>query len=106
MSIFKKLFSTKTNQQANSRSDFSEGDIFYTYFENKYHIYKLLVYDKDSECYHVLGYKPLDTLPNNNNFDDLEVAVYHVPIDKNGFPNCIAWEIAVCPPLIINKFER
>lgn len=85
MSIFKRLFSTKTNEQPTGQSDFSEGDIFYTHFGNQYHIYKLLVFDKEFECYHVLGYKPLDTLPSTKNVDNLEVAVYHTPIDKNGF---------------------
>ena len=81
MSILKKLFSTKETNQTN----FSEGDIFYTYFDNKYHIYKLLVYDKAFECYHVLVYEPLDILPTNETIDNLEVSVYHTPIDKNGF---------------------
>jgi len=81
MSIFKRLFSTKANEQ----SDFSEGDIFYTHFDNQYHVYKLLAFDKDFDCYHVLGYKPLNTLPSAKSVDILEIAVYHSPIDKNGF---------------------
>lgn len=85
MSIFKRLFSAKANEQSNQQSDFSEGDIFYTRFDNQYHIYKLLVFDKDFECYHVLSYEPSDTLPSIENLDALEVAVYHSPIDKNGF---------------------
>jgi len=85
MSIFKKIFSAKTDEQPRGQSGFSEGDIFYTHFDNQYHIYKLLIFDKDFECYHVLGYKPLDTLPSSKNIDSLEVAVYHSPIDKNGF---------------------
>lgn len=87
MSIFKRLFSTKTEGQTNEQSDFSEGDIFYTQFDNQYHIYKLLVFDKDFECYHVLGYKPTETLPTTKNIGNLEVAVYHSPVDKNGFKN-------------------
>ncbi|WP_290792327.1 tetratricopeptide repeat protein [Flavihumibacter sp. UBA7668] len=87
MSIFKRLFSTKTAGQSNGQSYFSEGDIFYTHFDNQYHIYKLLVFVIDLECYHVLGYKPLDTLPSTKNIDSLTVAVYHSPIDKNGFKN-------------------
>ena len=85
MSIFKRLFSSKTNEQSDLKRDFSEGDIFYTHFHNQYHFYKLLVFDKDFECYHVLSYKSLGTLPGNNSADSLEVAVYHAPIDKNGF---------------------
>jgi tetratricopeptide (TPR) repeat protein len=85
MSIFKKLFSTKTDDRPNEQSEFSEGDIFYTHFDNQYHLYKLLVFDKEFECYHVLHYGPLDTIPDPNNLDDLEIAVYHTPINKNGF---------------------
>lgn len=85
MSIFKRLFATNTDEQPNGQRDFSEGDIFYTHFDNHYDIYKLLVFDKEFECYHVLCYKPLDTLPSIKNVDSLEVAVYHSPIDKNGF---------------------
>lgn len=81
MSIFKRLFSTK----ANGHGDFSDGNIFYIRFDNQYHIYKLLVFDRDSECYHVLSYEPSDILPSIENLDALEVAVYHSPIDKNGF---------------------
>jgi tetratricopeptide (TPR) repeat protein len=86
MSIFKKLFSSKPKgEEPTQQSDFSEGDIFYMHFDNQYHIYKLLVFDKDFECYHVLSYEPLDNLPASNSLEDLEVAVYHSPIDKNGF---------------------
>jgi len=84
MNFFKKLFSTKTDKQSNNHGDFSEGDIFYTCFGNQYHIYKLLVFDKDFECYHVLSYEPLETL-STTNLNDLVVAIYHSPIDKNGF---------------------
>jgi len=83
MSIFNKLFSKKSNEQ----SDFTEGDIFYTYSDNKYHIYKLLVFDRSFDCYHVLSYKTSDTLPNLENIDALKVAIYHLPMDKNGFAN-------------------
>jgi tetratricopeptide (TPR) repeat protein len=85
MSIFKKLFSAKDPGKPDSSSDFSEGDIFYTHFNNQYHIYKLLVFDKDFACYHVLSYEPLNTLPNEKDIDNIEVSVYHAPIDKNGF---------------------
>ena len=85
MSIFKKLFSTKADEQPKRQIDFSEGDIFYTHFDNQYHIYKLLVFEKDFECYHVLSFEPLHNLPGEENIEDLEVAVYHSPIDKNGF---------------------
>jgi tetratricopeptide (TPR) repeat protein len=41
--------------------------------------------DKGFDCYHVLSYKPLDTLPSGKSVDNLEVSIYHLPIDKNGF---------------------
>jgi tetratricopeptide (TPR) repeat protein len=85
MSFFKKLFSSKEIRQPEMQSGFFEGDIFYTHSEKKYHIYKLLVFDKDFECYHVLSYKPLAILPDEKTVDSLEVWAYHSPIDKNGF---------------------
>jgi len=77
MSIFKRLFSTKTEEQPNGQSDFSEGDIFYTHFNNQYYIYKLLVFDKDFECYHVLGYKSTDTLKASLFEYALKIDVFH-----------------------------
>jgi tetratricopeptide (TPR) repeat protein len=85
MNIFKKLFSAKEIKQPERQRNFSEGDIFYTQYSNQYHIYKLLVFDNDFDCYHVLSYQPVKTLPNIENVSDLEVFVYHSPIDKNGF---------------------
>lgn len=85
MSIFKRLFSKKSGGEPNEESDFSEGDIFYIYSDKQYNIYKLLVFERDFECYHVLCYEPIDELPNRSIIDRLEVAVYHAPIDKNGF---------------------
>lgn len=84
MSIFKRLFSTKDNEQFDKQINFSVGDTFYTRFDNQYHIYKLLVFDKEFDCYHVLSYEPVEALPSPENINDLEVAVYHSPIDKNG----------------------
>lgn len=85
MSIFSRLFSKKKKEEPHLVGDFSEGDIFYTQFDDQYHLYKLLVFEKDFECYHVLGYKPLDILPGDNNMESLEVAVYHSPVDRNAF---------------------
>lgn len=81
MSIFKK----KDAQLPDRSSDFSEGDVFYTQIDNRYHIYKLLVFDREFDCYHVLSYDPLDTLPGSDETADLEIYSYHAPIDKNGF---------------------
>ncbi len=93
MSIFKKLFS-KDNKQSESSTEFSEGDIFYTFSNGQYHIYKLLVFDKDFDCYHVLSYGPINTLPNKNDIDGFKVYIYHSPIAKGGFQE---------PVFIVNK---
>lgn len=81
MSIFKKLFS-KTNEP---QDNFSEGDIFYTFFDNHYHFYKLLKEDIDLDIYHVLTYKPIAQLPNKEKINELDILVYHAPIAKTGF---------------------
>lgn len=67
--------------------EFSEGDIFYTIIEHKYHLHKVLKADADLNTYHVLGYSPMNTLPDPEKTDDLKVFTYHFPIDKNGFEN-------------------
>lgn len=85
MNLLKKIFSTKTTKKQNIKASFTEGDIFYTFSNGRYHIFKLLVFDKEFECYHVLAYEPLDVLPNTNNIANLEVAIYHAPVDRNGF---------------------
>lgn len=85
MSIFKRLFSTKDSEQFNRHGNFSEGDIFYTHFNNQYRIYKLLVFDRNFDCYHVLSYKSLNILPTENILEHLEVAVYHSPVARDGF---------------------
>jgi tetratricopeptide (TPR) repeat protein len=63
---------------------FKEGDIFYTRYNNQYHLYKLLRKDED-ETYHVLGYVPQDELPGKYSTDELEVRIYHAPIHKESF---------------------
>lgn len=85
MSFFKRLFSTKDDNSSDQPLDLSEGDIFYTYFDNQYHIYKILVNDTSFECYHVLTYKPIDRLPNISEIESLEIFVYHSPFDKKAF---------------------
>lgn len=106
MSIFKKLFSTKESEQSYRQVDFSEGDIFYTHFDNQYHIYKLLAFDKEFDCYHVLIYTPLDTLPNLSGLDSLEVAIYHSPIDKNGFKDArFLTRVKISPDDLIGYHE-
>ena len=68
-----------------TETEFSPGDVFYTQHDNQYHLRKLLVFDKEFECYHVLAYKPLDNLPDKEALDTLEVFAYHLPINKSGF---------------------
>lgn len=93
MSIFKKLFglngesSLSADKNAPSRSEFSAGDIFYTYFDNEFHIYKLLKFDCEFETYHILSYQPLKQLPQVSDIASLSIFAYHAPIDKNGFEN-------------------
>jgi len=87
MSFFKKLFSSADNRNDSKTTDFSVGDIFFTKFDNKYHLYKLLVIDTEFECYHVLTYSPVDSLPSVSNIDSLSIFVYHSPFDKKTFTN-------------------
>lgn len=72
--------------------EFTEGDIFYTILENKYYLHKVLKADKDFNRYHVLGYTPMNALPDPEKSDDLPVFIYHFPIDKNGFENPILFK--------------
>ena len=81
MGIFKKPLKNKNT----FKYEFSEGDIFYTFFENQYHIYKLLKVDFDFGIYHVLYYRPVDRLPGPDEAGKLEVFVYHTPIAADGF---------------------
>jgi tetratricopeptide (TPR) repeat protein len=76
------MFGTKEKEM-----EFEEGDVFYSFFEKKYHLYKLLRVDKENSTYHVLSYADLDVLPNADAINTLEVHIYHIPIDKDGFEN-------------------
>ena len=64
---------------------FSEGDIFYTQSGNNYYIFKLLVIDADFDCYHILSFSPLNSLPTISSVDNLSISVYHSPFDKHAF---------------------
>jgi tetratricopeptide (TPR) repeat protein len=72
--------------------EFTEGDIFYTILESKYHLHKVLKADQDFNTYHVLGYAPMSSLPDPEKSDELSVFIYHFPIDKNGFENPILFK--------------
>ncbi|SFD49136.1 Tetratricopeptide repeat-containing protein [Chitinophaga sp. CF118] len=87
MSFFKRLFSPTDSNDSDNSICFSEGDIFYTQFEDKCHIYKLLV--EDAETYHVLTYVELDKLPNIPDLDNLPVLIHHSPFDRKAFENAV-----------------
>ena len=72
--------------------EFTEGDIFYTIIEGKYHLHKVLKADADFNTYHVLGYTPMNALPDPEKADELSVFIYHFPIEKNGFSNPILFK--------------
>lgn len=84
MNLLRKIFNKK-NKRSKSYNSFVEGDIFFSKIDNQYFIYKLLVYEATNNCYHVLSYTPLETMPNSKNIRSLKVFSYHAPIDKNGF---------------------
>lgn len=67
--------------------EFTEGDIFYTVIENKYHLHKVLKADHKFNTYHVLGYSPLSVLPDLEKAEELAIYIHHFPVDKNGFDN-------------------
>jgi tetratricopeptide (TPR) repeat protein len=62
-----------------------EGDIFYTEYENKFHVYKLLREEEAEETFHVLGYTPVDDEPTLDMLHQLEVSYYHAPIHRESF---------------------
>lgn len=70
--------------------ELTEGDIFYTILNNQYCFNKILKVDNDFNTYHVLGYNPVSSLPEN--IESLTVFIYHSPIDKNGFENPVLFK--------------
>jgi len=92
MNSFKKLFGSKDDNLDNSdasdsQTEFSEGDIFYTYFDNHFHINKLLKFEREFDTYHILSYQPVKQLPEIREIENLGIFAHHAPIDKNGFEN-------------------
>jgi tetratricopeptide (TPR) repeat protein len=65
--------------------EFEEGDIFYSFLDDQYHLFKLLKFDRERSTCHVLCYSPLRELPEETADFHPEIVVYHAPIDKNGF---------------------
>lgn len=93
MSFFKNIFGGKKKDTPPPTpptppyTDFSEGDIFYTILEKRYHLFKVLKVDDATNTLHVMGYEPLNFLPPITELGNLFVGVYHAPIAKNGFTN-------------------
>lgn len=88
MNLFKKLFSgpEQPEQQNQPKAvNFFVGDIFYSHKEGHYKCSKLLAEDPEIDCYHVLMFEPVDTLPAGEAVNSLEVFAYHAPIDKKAF---------------------
>ncbi len=65
--------------------ELQEGDVFYTRYDNKFHLYKLLKHEPEIGAYHVLSFKPVDELPGKYAIDGLEVNIYHLPMHKESF---------------------
>ncbi len=70
-------------------NELAVGDIFYSFFDGRYNLYKLLNFDQGNNTYHVLCYEPQASLPLPENLENLEVQIYHAPIDKNGFNDAV-----------------
>lgn len=91
MNLFNKLFAPKNGNPDGGASDspteFSEGDIFYTYFDDRFHLEKLLKFEREFDTYHVLSYQPIERLPEIDEIESLKIFIHHAPIDKNGFEN-------------------
>lgn len=68
---------------------FISGDIFYKQEHGKFNIYKLLVNDADFECYHVLIYTTVSSLPAADAVDSLDIYSYHAPINSGSFADAI-----------------
>ena len=64
---------------------FEAGAIFYTEKEGKFSLFKLIKHDEEFKTYHVKVYTPVDTLPQKEDWDKLEVIAYHASINQNGF---------------------
>ena len=83
-SFFAKKKATLAGGQ--SAATLSAGDIFYTAYDGRYHIYKLLKID-EPDTFHVLGYQPQKKRPEPTDIPALEIFAYHFPVDRNGFEN-------------------
>ncbi len=73
------------NESASGNPELRTGDLFYVIRDGRYHPYKLLAVDKPFSCYHVLGYEALDAAPSPREADTFKIAIYHFPVDMEGF---------------------
>lgn len=89
MSFLNRLFSKQDGNDKKGAANFSSGDIFYTHTDGEYHVQKLLSSEARFDTYHVLIYSTLSSLPELSDIDDLQVLVYHAPIDKNAFTDAV-----------------
>jgi len=64
---------------------FQPGDIFYTRYDGKYQLYKVLRLEQENSTYHVLSYAPQDALPGKYGVEALEVWKYHYSIHQAAF---------------------
>lgn len=65
-------------------AQFSEGDIFYSYYDNQFHVYKLLKID-EFNFYHILVYSAVDELPEADQINHLQISIYHTPMAASAF---------------------
>lgn len=66
-----------------------EGDVFYTFSENKYQTYKLLKIDEKNEAFHLLFYELSEEVPEIEKIKKQTIAIYHLPIDIKSLENTI-----------------
>lgn len=58
------------------------GDLFYIITDGKYYVYKLLRKDIQTGIHHVIVYKPFNSIPTENDLNNLEVYAAHIPVDE------------------------
>lgn len=86
MSFLKNIFGNGKSENPEHKN-FIEGDVFYTERNDKYHIYKLLKIDAESNTFHVKTFTETSAIPKPNDLKNLNVKIHHSPINVNGFAN-------------------
>lgn len=72
-----------------------KGDIFYIKGlddeskEPMYHVYKVLVNEKQFNTIHVLGYEPISNQPTKDDIHNVVIRIFHMPIAADGFGETI-----------------